>query len=80
MATTATTFHVRSGKGGLRYNEHDEAVFTDSLTTATRGVRQHSGWQSVTYNGKRYVLMGGIRTPLWINLSMPIKGRQPEKQ
>jgi hypothetical protein len=35
---------------------------------ASRAVRRHKGWLSVRYDGKRYQLMGGIRTPYWINL------------
>lgn len=62
------TFVVRSGtgKGVEMYNFHD------AIELATRVPRQHSGWQSVAYKGKRYVLGGGIRTTLYVNLSRPI--------
>lgn len=38
-----------------------------------RTVRQHSGWQSVRYNGRRYQLFGGIRNREFIDISNPIK-------
>ncbi len=34
--------------------------------------RQHSGWQSVRFDGNRYVLRGGIRTDFFINFNNPI--------
>lgn len=43
-----------------------------ALFTLVRAVRQHSGWQSVRYAGRRYQLCGGIRGPYYINLSRPI--------
>jgi len=58
-------FEVRSGKDMKDMEDYVERV-----------PRQHSGWQSVTYMGQRYQLFGGIRTDYWINLTMPIKGRQ----
>jgi hypothetical protein len=43
--------------------------------TIERVPRQHSGWQSVTYNGQRFQLHGGIRNPEFINIKHPILGR-----
>ena len=40
--------------------------------TVNRIPRQHVGWQSVVYKGKRYRLGGGIRTDYFINLDNPI--------
>jgi len=64
-------FDVRTGKGTVRF----DGTFTDVVDTANRGVRQHSGWQSVTYKGKRYQLYGGIRTNWFICLNSPIKSK-----
>lgn len=52
-------------------------VWTDShggtlLAVKRRMARQHSGWFSVWYLGKRYQLLGGLRVPFFINLSRPI--------
>lgn len=33
---------------------------------------QHVGWQSVRYQGKRYQVFGGIRGPLFIDISNPL--------
>ena len=63
------SFVVR-GPGGEKMEEFD-----DGIEWATRKPRIHRGWQSVTYKGERYQLMGGIRTQYWINLRHPIKGR-----
>jgi len=38
--------------------------------------RQHKGWQSVTYKGKRYQVFGGIRNYEFIDLSNPLKTRK----
>lgn len=43
-----------------------------ALITIARAVRQHSGWQSVRFAGRRYQLFGGIRGPYYINLSQPL--------
>lgn len=40
--------------------------------TIDRIPRQHVGWQSITYKGRRYRLGGGIRTDYFINLDNPI--------
>ncbi len=32
--------------------------------------RQHSGWESIFYQGHRYQLFGGIRTVFWINIAV----------
>jgi hypothetical protein len=41
----------------------------------TRRARQHRGWLSVYWRGKRYQLFGGTRTPFFINPARPIRGR-----
>lgn len=41
-----------------------------------RLIRQHRGWGSATYKGKRYQVFGGIRGPLFIDLANPIRGRK----
>jgi hypothetical protein len=33
---------------------------------------RHVGWESVRYQGKRFQLFGGIRGPLFIDLSNPL--------
>ena len=43
--------------------------------TVSRIPRQHSGWQSVRFDGNRYVLRGGIRTDFFISLNNPILGK-----
>jgi hypothetical protein len=35
-------------------------------------VRQHVGWQSVRWQGKRYQLFGMIRGQAFIDLSLPL--------
>jgi hypothetical protein len=60
-------FDVRSGEGTINGTE-----FTDTVGQARRIPRQHSGWQSVRYQHKRYQLQGGIRTPYFITLSNPL--------
>jgi len=70
------TFDVRTGLGTVRLSD---GVFTDVLTTATRAVRQHSGWQSVRYKGQRFQLFGGIHTNWFICLNSPIKGKAPAR-
>lgn len=37
--------------------------------------REHAGWQSIRYQGKRYPLRGGIRVEYFINIDNPIKRR-----
>lgn len=72
---------IRTGKGSVgnvpavydpKHNPMTE--FTDSVGIAQRVPRQHSNWQSVTYKGKRYQLLGGVRTFWFICLDHPIKG------
>lgn len=41
-----------------------------------RHTRQHKGWESVTYKGKRYQVFGGIRNPEFIDISHPIVRRK----
>ena len=36
--------------------------FSDTVEYVQRAVRQHNGWQSIVYKGRRYQLHGGIRT------------------
>ena len=67
--------YVRSGKWDYK-GTVPESGFPDVVDQVERVPRHHSGWQSITYKGNRYQLMGGIRTYFWINLTMPIKGRQ----
>jgi len=57
--------HVRSGLGNPLRNGDG---FTDTIEQVWRIPRQHSGWQSVQYKGKRYQLHGGIRTPHFITV------------
>lgn len=42
---------------------------------ASRVPRQHKGWQSIKYQGKRYQLFGGIREVEFIDLCHPIKAK-----
>jgi hypothetical protein len=53
--------------------------FGDGVEWIVRKPREHSGWQSVTYEGRRYKLWGGIRTNFWINLSMPIPTKKDKE-
>ena len=43
---------------------------------ATRSMRQHSGWESVVFQNRRYQLFGGIRTAHRINLEHPLGQRK----
>ena len=43
------------------------------VTTVIRTPTPHAGWQSVRYDGRRYQVFGGIRGPLFIDLSNPIQ-------
>jgi len=43
-----------------------------TIGETTRVPTRHAGWLSVRFNGRRYVLAGGIRTPYWINVTRPI--------
>jgi len=63
------TFEIHDGKPPFA-DLHQHAV-----GVTERAVRRHRGWESVRYRGKRYQLFGGIRTPLFINLRHPLKGR-----
>lgn len=66
-------FDVRTGLGTINSYTGE---FTDVIEKVQRVVRQHHGWQSVTYKGKRYQLLGGVRTNCFICLNSPIKGRK----
>lgn len=61
-------FRVRSGLGTVYF----DGTFNDTLETEARTPRQHKGWQSVTYKGKRYALRGGVRTDYFICLNNPL--------
>jgi len=63
---------VRSGIGTVLPNGDG---FTDVVEWTSRVPRQHLGWSSVRYRGKRYQLHGRIRTPLFICLNTPIEKR-----
>jgi hypothetical protein len=73
MTEIQTGIRVRTGHGTVK----SDGTFSDVIGTIERAPRQHNRWQSVMYDGKRYQLMGGVRTDWWINLSMPIKGKTP---
>jgi hypothetical protein len=55
------------------------AKFSDYVESVYRKPRQHTGWQSVTYNNKRYRLAGGIRTPHFITLSLPLSDNNKKR-
>ena len=67
IRTCRTSFVVRSGRGSVT-----AGGFTDHVCFASRAARYHAGWQSVRYDSRRYQLLGGIRTPLFICLNSPI--------
>ena len=63
----AVEFRVRSGKGtvtGTTFNDIVETVTRTPIKTVRR--------DRVIYKGKRYQLMGGIRTDYFICLNNPI--------
>lgn len=71
-------FVVRTGHGDVSHDsqrdpKNPQTDFTDSVEIAERVVRQHSGWQSVRYKGKRYQLYGGVHVFWFICLNSPIK-------
>jgi hypothetical protein len=43
------------------------------LLTIERIPRQHAGWESVRWQGKRYQVFGGIRNPYFIDIANPLK-------
>jgi hypothetical protein len=47
------------------------------LQEISRSPRQHRGWESVTFQGKRYQVFGGIRGPEFIDLANPLRSRTP---
>lgn len=66
---------IRTGVGGCQDPSWKQGVFfSDEVKTVSRVPRFHRGWQSVTYQCRRYQLMGGVRTPYFICLNNPIKG------
>lgn len=62
---------VRSGLGTVTH----DGEFTDVIDTITRVPKQHKGWESVTYEKRRYQVFGGVRTPYFINLQNPLRRR-----
>lgn len=46
-----------------------------TLGTIERVPRDRAGYQVVRYKGAKYILRGGIRTPYFISLDLPVKGR-----
>jgi hypothetical protein len=67
---------VRTGKGST----DGAGGFTDVVDVISRTPKKHSGWQSVTYKGKRYQLLGGIRTDYFISLRTGISSRNPRRK
>lgn len=63
---------VLTGKGTVSREPTQQSDFTDHVEWITRIPRQHNGWQSVTYKGKRYQLHGGIHTNYFISLLSPL--------
>jgi len=59
---------VRSGGGTV----NNDGIFNDVITVISRIPKQYSGWETVSYKGKRYHLHGGIRTNHFICLNNPI--------
>lgn len=53
--------------------------FSDVVGYVWRIPRNHSGWCSVTYKGKRYQLFGGVYVDFFICLNRPIQGRAAKK-
>ena len=62
---------VRTGHGTVTWS----GTFTDAIGSAYRVPRQHSGWRSVAWEGRRYQLHGGIRTQHFICTNNPIARR-----
>lgn len=60
---------VRTGHGTIK----QDGTFSDTLGTTYRVPRQMKGWQSITYEGLRYRLGGGIHAPYFICLNNPIR-------
>ncbi len=46
---------------------------------ATPFRRQHVGWESVQFHGKRYQILGGVRGPFFINLDRPLSRKENAK-
>lgn len=53
-----------------------ECHHCDKCETFDATPKQNSGWQSVRFDGNRYVLRGGIRTDFFISLNNPILKRK----
>lgn len=76
--TDSLVLTVRTGIGTvhrLAGTDFDVPDFTDEVEDISRKPQQHAGWESIRYKGKRYQLHGGIRTPFFISLTNPIKGK-----
>ena len=56
------TIEVKDGANGFRV-----------LCTIERTPQQHTGWQSVRWQGRRYQLFGGIRNPEFIDIANPLR-------
>ena len=63
---------VEALKPVITFEVYSEGV---RVGVATRSMRQHSGWESVVFQGRRYQLFGGIRTAHRINLEHPLRKR-----
>lgn len=86
LFTEPLPIHVRQGTGAIIYDKDIQALrqlglngvgpwpaeFTDEVAQVERIPRDHSGWQSIRYNKRRYQLFGGIRTAFFICLNSPI--------
>lgn len=72
---------VRSGTGTYRPSSYygDSSEFSDTVDHVRRVPRDHVGWQSVFYKGRRYRLGGGFRTQYFICLNNPISNKEIER-
>lgn len=66
-------FQVRTGLGTV----NSAGEFSDVVEEVARIPVVHenstiSSWRSVRYKGKRYQLLGGVRTPYFISLNNPL--------
>lgn len=82
MPNDAIAIELHGGKQGLYFEDHGGvgAGFVQYNEPMLQGhivrvPQDRSGYQVVTYKGKRYALRGGIRTEHFISLDLPVKGR-----
>ena len=61
----AEVIEVKDGANGFKV-----------LATIQRTPRQHSGWVSIAFQGRRYQVFGGVRNPLFIDITSPLKQRE----